>query len=162
MSRDNPPGLPVLSEPAETRAPDRRGTEAALALAQGLYYASTGAWALADSRSFQAVTGPKVDVWLVKTVGVLVAAIGGALGCAGWHRRITPEIRRLAVGSALGLAGIDVVYVAKGRISRVYLLDAVVELGLAAAWATPKSQARIPDDPTTPGVDPIHAKGGFP
>jgi hypothetical protein len=90
---------------------------------------------LADSKSFQAVTGPKVDVWLVKTVAVLVTAIGTTLRCAGLNRRVTPEIRQLAVGSAVGLAGIDVYYVAKGRIARVYLIDAAVELGLAAAWA---------------------------
>lgn len=149
LEADVPPAI------TEARARGRQGTEARLALAQGLYYASTGAWALADSRSFQAVTGPKVDVWLVKTVGVLVAAIGGAIGCAARHRRITPEIRRLAVGSSLGLAGIDVVYVAKGRISRIYLLDAIVEFSLAAAWvATSNSQAHHQDAPSYLAVDP--------
>src|SRR3954469_7263134 len=137
MSREESTATVAHSETAEAGVPDRRDPEAYLALAQGLYYASTGVWALADSRSFQAVTGPKVDVWLVKTVGVLVTAIGGALGGAGWNRRITPEVRGLALGGALGLAGIDVVYVAKGRISRIYLLDAAVELGLAAMWAAP-------------------------
>jgi len=43
-------------------------------------------------------------------------------------------MRLLAVGSALGLTGIDVVYVRNGRISKVYLLDAVAELVLVAAW----------------------------
>lgn len=143
MNRAEPTATVTRPETGEAGAPDHQDLEANLALAQGLYYASTGVWALADSQSFQAVTGPKVDVWLVKTVGVLVTAIGGALGCAGWSRRVTPEVRLLAVGSALGLAGIDVVYVAKGRISRIYLLDAAVELGLAAAWAA-ASPARSP------------------
>jgi hypothetical protein len=135
MNRVETKGTPRLPRPNMAGAPAQWEPERSLALAQGFYYATTGLWALADSKSFQAVTGPKVDVWLVKTVGALVTAIGGTLGSAGWHRRVTPEVRQLAAGSALGLAGIDIVYVAKGRISRVYLLDAVVELGLAAAWA---------------------------
>src|SRR3712207_8811708 len=45
------------------------------------------------SRSFQAVTGPKTDLWLVKTVGVLVIAIGSVLCSAGLRRQAAPEIR---------------------------------------------------------------------
>ncbi len=108
-------------------------------MVQGAYYAATGIWALVDIESFQVVTGPKVDLWLVKTVGVLVTAIGGALGLAGWRRRVTPEVRFLAVGSALGLAGIDIYYVAKKRIARIYLVDAAAELAMAAAWGVPTS-----------------------
>jgi hypothetical protein len=113
-----------------------------LAMAQGAYYAATGVWALVDIDSFQAVTGPKVDQWLVKTVGVLVTAIGGALGLAGWKRRVTPEVRLLAFGSALGLAGIDIYYVAKGRIARIYLADAAAELAMAAGWADTTARSR--------------------
>jgi hypothetical protein len=47
---------------------------------------------------------------------------------------VTPEIVLLGAGSALSLAAIDVVYVSLGRISSIYLLDAVAEIGLAVAW----------------------------
>jgi hypothetical protein len=40
----------------------------------------------------------------------------------------------LAVGSAVALAGIDIVYVAKRRIPPVYLLDALTEVILIALW----------------------------
>ena len=40
----------------------------------------------------------------------------------------------LGAGSALSLAGIDLVYVKRRRISRIYLLDAVGELTLVGAW----------------------------
>ena len=106
-----------------------------LALGQGLFYAATGVWALVHIRSFEAVTGPKSDTWLVKTVGVLVTVIGAVLALAGWRRRVEPEPALLAAGSAVALATIDTVYATKGRISKVYLLDAVVEVALAAAWA---------------------------
>ena len=58
-----------------------------LSLAQGSYYVVTALWAVFSVDTFQRVTGPKTDVWLVKTVGVLVAAIGGALIVAQRRRR---------------------------------------------------------------------------
>jgi hypothetical protein len=111
-----------------------------VACMQAIFYVLTGIWSLVGIRSFQKVTGPKVDIWLVKTVGVLVTVIGGALGLAGYRRRITPEVTILAVGSAAGLAAIDVVYVAQKRIRPVYLLDAAAEVGLIALWGLARSR----------------------
>ena len=106
-----------------------------VALVQGLYYLLTGIWPLASMRTFMMVTGPKTDVWLEKTVGVLAAVIGGVLESAGSRRKITREIHALGIASAAGFAMIDLVYVLKRRITPVYLLDAAAEIGLAAAWA---------------------------
>jgi hypothetical protein len=106
-----------------------------LALVQGVFYLATGIWPLVDIDSFQAVTGPKHDLWLVRTVGVLVAVIGTVLVLSGRRQNIGAEIILLAIGSALGLAAIDVFYVLNGTISPIYLADAGVELVLAAGWA---------------------------
>jgi hypothetical protein len=111
-----------------------KGLSQLTALGQGAYYALTGIWAILDIRSFQKVTGPKSDIWLVKTVGALVIAIGAALGMAGLRRTDTPEIAVLGAGSAAALGAIDVVYVARKRISPIYLLDAVAEAGIIAMW----------------------------
>jgi hypothetical protein len=70
----------------------------------------------------------------MRTIGVLVTVIGAVLLLAGRRRRVTDEIVLLAVGSALGLAAIDVIYAVSGRISAVYLADALVEVGLALLW----------------------------
>jgi predicted anti-sigma-YlaC factor YlaD len=78
-----------------------------VALVQGGFYAVTGVWALVDLDSFMAVTGPKTDLRLVKTVGALVTVIGGVLLTAGWRRRVTRDV----------------------------LLDASAEVGPAIAWA---------------------------
>ncbi len=43
---------------------------------QGIYYVATGLWPILNMRSFEMVTGPKRDKWLVKTVGALITAIG--------------------------------------------------------------------------------------
>ncbi len=113
-----------------------------LALVQGGYYLFTGAWSLLSPGTFQAVTGPKKDYWLVRTVGVLVSVIGSVLVMAGLRKQTTREVPVLAVGSALGLGAIDVVYAGQGRISKVYLLDAVAEAALVFAWAFVKRRGR--------------------
>jgi hypothetical protein len=116
-----------------------------VAIGQAAFYVATGVWSLVGIRSFQKVTGPKVDVWLVKTVGVLVTVIGGVLGLAGYRKQVPPEVAMLAVGSAAGLAAIDVVYVAQKRIRPVYLLDAVAEVGLIGLWGLARSRQHPPE-----------------
>ena len=105
-----------------------------VALVQGVYYLATGLWPLVDIDSFQSVTGPKTDLWLVRTVGALVTVIGLVLISAARRRRVTNEILLLGLGSALALTAIDVIYAFSGRISVIYLADAAAEIGLAALW----------------------------
>jgi hypothetical protein len=105
-----------------------------VALVQGVYYLVTGLWPIVDIDSFQSVTGPKTDLWLVRTVGVLVTVIGLVLISAARHRRVTAEVLLLGLGSALALTAIDVIYALSGRISVIYLADAAAEIGLAALW----------------------------
>jgi hypothetical protein len=105
-----------------------------VAYGQGAFYVLTGIWPIVHIESFIWVTGPKYDIWLVKTVGVLIIAVGGSLLLAARNHRITPEIMLLAVGCALGLTIIDVYYVSIGRIWKVYLLDAVAESMLIILW----------------------------
>lgn len=104
-------------------------------LAFALYYAVTGAWPLVSMRSFEAVTGPKTDRWLVKTVGALIVANAIAVAAGARRRDPSAETVALAIGDALAFTAIDVTYVLRGRIRPVYLGDAVVELALAAAIA---------------------------
>jgi hypothetical protein len=131
-TRDSPRDL--LQRAAAAQSQRLVAPDIVIPLIQGVYYAMTGVWSLVSLRTFERVTGPKVDGWLVKTVGVLVLVIGSALGMAGYARRVTPELALLAGGSAAGLAAIDSVYVARKRISPIYLLDAVAEVGLVGAW----------------------------
>jgi hypothetical protein len=106
-----------------------------LAASQGAYYLATGVWPLVSLRSFEAVTGPKLEGWLVETVGALVSCVGSTLLLAARRKRVTPELALLGAGSALALAAIETIYVARRRIAPIYLLDAVLEVGLAAGWA---------------------------
>jgi hypothetical protein len=119
-----------------------------LARVQGAYFFTTGVWPLLSMRTFEAVTGPKVDRWLVKTVGVLVAVIGASLMAT---ERPTRQATILGAGSAAGLGAVDVNYALKGRISRVYLLDAVVEAALVAAWLLARHGVEESAKPTSAG-----------
>lgn len=114
--------------------PRRAGPAQTLAAVHGLFYLATGVWPLVHIDSFLAVTGPKTDLWLVYTVGVLVAAVGVVLLLTALSGRLTPEVAVLAVGTAVALAGIDVVFVTRGVIDRIYLADAAAEAVLAAGW----------------------------
>ena len=100
---------------------------------QAGYYVVTGIWPLVHRRSFERLTGPKVDFWLVRTVGVLVTAIGTGLAL-GARRRVSRELETTALLAAAGLAAIDVAEVARGRISKIYLGDALLEAMLIAYW----------------------------
>ena len=104
------------------------------AFLQGAYFLATGVWPLLSMRTFEAVTGPKADRWLVRTVGVLVAIIGSSLLLD--VRRPSRGTVALGVGSAVGLGTIDVMYATRGRISKVYLIDAIVELSVVGIWLT--------------------------
>src|SRR5688572_174435 len=96
---------------------------------------ATGVWPLLHIDSFQAVTGDKTDLWLVKTVGLLVVVIGAAVFAARTRPTLFPETFILAAGSALALGAVDVTYSLRGVISKIYLLDAVVEAALVLAWS---------------------------
>ena len=107
----------------------------AVATAQSAFYITTGLWPLVHRRSFVRVTGPKTDFWLVETVGVTVASIGIGLAQALRSGRPVPtELRSVALAAAAGLAVVDAIYVARRRISSVYLLDAVAETALVLGW----------------------------
>ena len=101
---------------------------------QGLYYVATGLWPLVHLRSFEAVTGPKTDDWLVRMVGLLAVLIGAVLGVgATRHHTRAPEVVLLATGAALAFGVIDLWYGLRGRISPIYLGDAGLEVALLAA-----------------------------
>lgn len=108
--------------------------DGSVALMQGINYFVTGLWPLGSIGTFQQVTGPKTDLWLVKTIGMLIAVIGAALILAGVTGEVTPSVILLAVARAAGLAGVDELYVSKRVIARIYLLDALVELVLIVWW----------------------------
>ena len=118
-------------------------THRAIARLQATFYLTTGLWPLLHRRSFERVTGPKVDFWLAQTVGATVTAIGLGLAQSDPRKaRIPRELRTVAITSAGGLALVDLYFVAHRRISKIYLADAAAELGLVVGWLLAREQDR--------------------
>lgn len=119
--------------PARAAHPNR-GWRAIL-LGQGAYFLVTGLWPLVWMDGFLAVTGPKEELWLVRTVGLLAAVVGLVLVMAGWRRTYVPEVAVLGAGGALAFLLVDLVGWVAGVLRWTYLLDAAVEGLILLAWA---------------------------
>jgi len=129
---------PAMPGPREARPPPariRRPPAARVALMHGGYLLAAGLWPLVDLRSFKKVTGPKLEGWLTKGVGACLANVGAALGAAGARGKVARELRILGMSTALSFAAMDLWYAgARRRISRVYLLNGLAQLGFAGLW----------------------------
>ena len=99
-----------------------------------VYFIATGVWPVVHIKSFLWVTGPKTDLWLVRTVGLMITAVGLCIAVAAAQQQIQLHILVLAIASSGFLLLIDVIYVAKRVIAKIYLLDAAIEAILIAAW----------------------------
>jgi hypothetical protein len=112
----------------------RRPRPRAIASVQAAYYIPSALLPFISRRRFEALTGPKLEWWLVLTVASQVGVVGAVLSLAATRRPDIPEVRLLGAGAAGALGTIDLVYVARRRISPAYLVDAVIEFGLVGAW----------------------------
>jgi hypothetical protein len=101
---------------------------------QGLYTLLTALWGLVDIDSFMAVTGPKSDVWLVKTVSVILLAIAVALISFLFVKTDPLPAILLGLLTSAGLAAIDFYYSGREVISPVYALDGIAEAVFALVW----------------------------
>jgi hypothetical protein len=106
-----------------------------VARTHGLFNTVGGLWPLLHMRSFERVLGPKTDRWLVRTVAGLMLTTGLSQMSATPAPASLAQARRAGLGTAATLAAIDLRYAPTGRISRIYLLDAAMEIGWITAWA---------------------------
>jgi cytochrome b subunit of formate dehydrogenase len=130
--------------------PLRPNSQRACIWAHALYFIIGGLWAVVGRRSFEVVTGPKADYWLVRTVGGLLTVSGLVIASASIRDRITPEIRWLAIGSSSVLVAIDAIFAAKGRIRAIYWLDAAANVVLISGWLLPAPPPGASAEKTAP------------
>ncbi len=104
------------------------------AWAQAAYYIPFSLWAIFHIESFMAVTGQKIDIWLVKTVALLLIATGIVCAVAAWRKSVAFEVMLLAVLNCVALIIIELYYPSIGRISPIYYLDALGNGLLIAFW----------------------------
>jgi len=91
-----------------------------------------GVWPLVHFPSFELVFGRKREDWLAQCVAAFLASLG--LAMLTTHGRPSPDLRLgVALGGA-GIASIAAREAARGRISPLYLADALIEWCLALGW----------------------------
>lgn len=98
------------------------------------YILVTGLWPLIDIGSFIAATGPKQDIWLVKTVGALLLPIAI---CLYSYLLVNTDFKpAILLGSltAIAFICINFYYALNDVISNVYLLDGAVEFLFLIGW----------------------------
>src|SRR6266508_1577481 len=69
-------------------------------LVQGIYFFVSGIWPILSMNTFLKVTGPKTDLWLVKTVGIILAVIGAVLILAYAKAEVNLSVILLAIANA--------------------------------------------------------------
>lgn len=105
---------------------------------QGLYYVIAGVGTALLVPMFQLEMGPSfdlADVWVVRVIGLVVAAFGALLVASGrW--KDGPFIRAdVAMGVALVLLVAGTVCLTFGALPPLFLVDVGIELGFVCAWA---------------------------
>jgi len=100
----------------------------------GAFNIASGVWPLLHRRSFEAVFGRKDDYWLAATVALLLAGNGTVQLIAPPTPDGVAAARRIGMATAAVLGSVDVVNVARARISPMYLVDAAAEVGWLWAW----------------------------
>ena len=104
-------------------------------LIQGIYFFITLAWPVIDIESFMKVTGLKTDIWLVKTVSVLLLPYSIICFWAGLNfQRISKLIIATMVLTCLGLAFVEFYYYFNGTIKWVYATDGVLQILFSIWW----------------------------
>jgi hypothetical protein len=109
-------------------------TRQRMSLLQGVYFTVTGLWPLISMDTFLAITGPKTDLWLVRTVALLITAVGGTLLVAAKQNEANLSITFLGIASAASLGWVDAYYSLTGVIWPIYLLDAFPEAAIVLGW----------------------------
>lgn len=104
-------------------------------LVQGIYLMITALWPLLDINSFMRMTGRKTDIWLVKSVSVLLLSLVIIL----WKAALKPQPIPLSNAAAVmvgtgGLAAVEFSYYFNGTISRIYMIDAIIEMFFLLWW----------------------------
>jgi hypothetical protein len=90
-------------------------------LAHAAYLVVTGMWPLVHYRSFEFVTGPKREAWLVRTVGATTTVLGISLAINRRHGSLLSALVTAA------FAGAEIRPAVRGQIRPVYLADAALQ-----------------------------------
>ena len=93
-----------------------------------------GAWPLVHMPSFEAVTGPKDEHWLVRSVAGILIVISITLFAQLGKGRIEYAAITTAMGASFVLAMVGIITAIAAVISPIYLVDGAVHFFFFACW----------------------------
>lgn len=96
---------------------------------QAAYYLITGLWPLAHLKSFEALTGPKPDRFVVESTGLLFVATGATLATAAVNPAPGRPVRVLSVLTPIVSTFVTLRH--RPRVRAIYMVDAVAQCALA-------------------------------
>lgn len=103
-------------------------------LLHGIYLMITALWALLFLNSFVKITGIKTDIWLVKTIAILLLPYSLLFMWKSTHTPKLPVVNVVAVMLCMGLTTINAYYYAEGVLGTFYMIDAWIEIFLSVWW----------------------------
>lgn len=103
-------------------------------LFQAFYFLFTSVWPLINIKSFLSVTGEKTDLWLVKTVSILLLPYCLLLFYLSFNNKKNSIIVVSILLCSLGLIIIDIYYYLANVINEAYLIDAGFQMLFVAYW----------------------------
>jgi hypothetical protein len=98
------------------------------------YFIAIGLWPVMNINSFMFFTGPKTDIWMAKSLGLLMSIIGLMLILAIVRNKLIMELIMLIIFSGLALGAVEFYYGWNDMISEIYLLDAAAEFFFTLCW----------------------------
>lgn len=104
-------------------------------LVQGIYIFLTAIWGLIDINSFMVVTGPKTDIWLVRTVSFCLLPY--SFICFYLYsnpKKLSHLFILCMISMGIGLIIIDIYYFEQKVIKWVYLIDAFFQVLFLMIW----------------------------
>jgi hypothetical protein len=105
-----------------------------LLIVQSSYIMITAVWPIVDIESFIMVTGPKTDIWLVKTVGALLIPVALCLAVFLLPGTEPTAALVLGAGTAISFITVDFYYALNDVISDIYMADGVLQIAFLVAW----------------------------
>src|SRR5688572_2332657 len=106
----------------------------ALCIVQGLYTLLTALWALTHIDSFIRVTGPKTDIWLVKTVAAILLSIATCFLYGPFVKQDHFLVIVVGITSSAALASIDFYYTGNNTINKIYQADGYLQVLFFLLW----------------------------
>ena len=106
-----------------------------LIIAHGLYLTIGGLWPLFYLQGFEAVTGPKVEDFLVRTIALILLLTAVVLFLQLRKPKAEQSAIAMAAGVSFILGLVGIITAAGGWIRPIYFADGAIHLLFAMSWA---------------------------